>query len=426
MKKKLLGILICTLMIINAYPILGLKNINNNSIDYESSDYIPGTYLIDTEWGQHGYYKSKCPWECPLHLARCRLGCWSVAIGQIINYHSIQHPELLQSTGFVHYVGTNESVDSHIINNDLDEYDYDWSKMANKLNFGSSIAEKDNVSLLLYDTATVIQKDFGTGGYCTIDNTNAVPDLIDELLEHFPAINSFTVWDNDLTEEEIKNEIDHGRPIMFYTLGHNYADNGSSFGHAMVIDGYDYVIYNDYPAFYIHLNFGWDGSPDPLANTWYYYYGNFPCYSDDLIMDRRDHRKGLLIRPSPWINVFEGPLCEWVGNDCPFTVASFYDTDPPVYYMFDWDDETPYEWLGPYQEGQICTTYHSWNSPGIYNIKVKAKNSMGSQSDWSEPLTIHITRYNTLIPILELLLVLIDLIPPLEPYLTIIIWFICS
>lgn len=399
-------------MIIGFLPTLGSKTIDDELNSYDSCEYIPDTYLIETTWGQRQLYKAMCPWNesdpDPDKWVRERLGCWSVAIGQIINYHSSYHPVLLQSVGVVDYDCTKEWINPQNIVNDLNDFDYDWSQMANELTDGSSASEKENVQRLLYDTATVIQKDFGTGSYLKHASDGTI---ILELIEHFPAINAFTVWDDDLTQAEIIEEIDHSRPIMFYM------DAPAVSGHAVVLDGYKYETIMGLRFFYIHLNYGWYGDTD----GWYYYYGPFPGGYDNI-----DYRKGLLIRLCPWINVFNGPIFEAVDNRCIFTVASTYDSDPPLYYMFDWDDETPYEWLGPYQLGSECNAYHSWSSPGIYNVKVKAKNNMGCQSDWFEPLTVHITRYSFLLPVLEFLLDLIDQFPNLESYLMILINLICS
>ncbi|UCF12662.1 MAG: C10 family peptidase [Thermoplasmatales archaeon] len=422
MKKKLIGIFVCMLLIISVLPTICSKIVYEDSINPKFSNYTRGVYMIDTEWGQHGYYKSLCPWTCANHTSRCRLGCWSVAIGQIINYHSDHYS--LQSHGYVDYDCTDHTIDPWEIESDLDETDYDWSQMADKLVSGSTAAEKRNVSRLLYDTAIVIQKDFGTMGYLTIENTNAVPDLINELIDHFPSINAFTEWDNDLTEAEIVEEIDHGRPIMFYTVGHNIT-SGSSFPHAMVIDGYDYTGGPPH-TFEVHLNYGWDGPVGlELPNTWYDYYGNFPSYDPNCVFDDPNYRKGLLIRLSPIFTHFGGPACALLGQECQFTVKSDFDTDPPMQYSFDWGDGTNSGWLGPYQLGETCTASNSWQSPGIYEVKVKVKNNMGCESDWSESLTIHITRYGFLLPILEFLIELRDRIPALEPFLTVIINLFC-
>ena len=85
LNKKILGILICT-MFFMASSALSLecfndryfenKKISNKLIDLainldeelydlvntKSSKYSTDSYFINTEWGQHGHYKSKCPW----------------------------------------------------------------------------------------------------------------------------------------------------------------------------------------------------------------------------------------------------------------------------------------------------------------------------------------------------------------------------
>jgi hypothetical protein len=415
MKKIIVSVLFCILLLItSALPTIISKEPYENHLNYESFEYITGDYLLTTEWEQWGPENDKCPMnECatdPNDWFRDRLGCWSVAIGQIINYHSSNHPELLQSTGTVSYDCSYRCMKPWQIQNNLDEYDYDWFQMEDKLEWISSPEKRDNVSRLLFDTATVIQKNFGTGGYGTIvGHPPDVSNLIAELIEHFPAISESTVWENDLTAMDVIVEIDHNRPIMFYM------DTPSVSAHAVVLDGYMIDIF---VGLIVHLNYGWDGT----NNGWYPYNGPFPGGYDD-----PDWRKGLLIRLVPWITYFEGdPLFQVINKECIFTATCEYDTDPPMHYMFDWDDGNSYRWLGPFELGVPCTTSHSWSSPGIYNIKVKAKNNMGSQSDWSESLPVYITRYEPLLPVLEFLLDLKDQFPLLEPYITIIIELICS
>ena len=59
-----------------------------------------------------------------------------------------------------------------------------------------------------------------------------------------------------------------------------------------------------------------------------------------------------------------------------------------IYYKFDWDDGEMSEWLGPYQSGDLCSATHTWKKRGNYEIKVKAKDQNGAESDWSESLSI--------------------------------------
>jgi PKD repeat protein len=67
-------------------------------------------------------------------------------------------------------------------------------------------------------------------------------------------------------------------------------------------------------------------------------------------------------------------------------------TDPnagdKIYYKFDWNDFTSTDWLGPYSSGQSVSASHKWDDPGTYNVKVKAKDLAGSESSWSDALTV--------------------------------------
>jgi len=59
-----------------------------------------------------------------------------------------------------------------------------------------------------------------------------------------------------------------------------------------------------------------------------------------------------------------------------------------IFYFFDWDDGTNSGWIGPYASGELCSTSHTWQSPGTYNISVKAKDVYGEESDWSPQLLV--------------------------------------
>ena len=391
MKKKIIvEIMICLLVLTTGFSVIGLGNdVNKKYIDWELS-YTPGTYLITTEWGQWGPYNAKCPMNYEPGRApfQERLGCWSVAIGQIINHHSDYYN--LQTQGLNDYwcngTWTNPK---HIINN-LDDYIYDWSQMVNTLSSSSPEPQKDNVSRLLYDCATIIQKDFGTGGYCTVPTTDGdLSGLINELIDHYPAVTAFTEWDLDLTESEIIYEIDYGRPIMFYTLGH-YINTGGTFGHAWVIDGYRYNDSSERVKFEVHFNYGWeDDNPDPLVDSWYYYYGNFPTFDNaNLTFDIPSYRRGLLIRLVPTTPTVFGPSTGTIDQSVDVTATSTYDINPPLYYRYDWGDGTTSEWLGRYDSGEPCVASHTWKNEGVYQVKVKAKDTNGWESEWSDPLSI--------------------------------------
>jgi hypothetical protein len=59
-----------------------------------------------------------------------------------------------------------------------------------------------------------------------------------------------------------------------------------------------------------------------------------------------------------------------------------------VWYLFDWGDGSDSGWIGPFESGAIVTGNHSWQRKGAYEIKVKAKDTYGDESNWSDPLPI--------------------------------------
>ncbi len=66
-------------------------------------------------------------------------------------------------------------------------------------------------------------------------------------------------------------------------------------------------------------------------------------------------------------------------------------TDPEgdgVYYLWDWGDGNFSEWVGPYASGNSVSTQKSWTEQGNYSVRVKAKDSHGHESDWSDPLDV--------------------------------------
>ena len=83
-----------------------------------------------------------------------------------------------------------------------------------------------------------------------------------------------------------------------------------------------------------------------------------------------------------------------------------------LYILFDWNDGTSSGWLGPYSSGEKVNTIHKWTKKGIFKVRVKAKDINGTQSEWSDTITV-------VIPIkrdidIHLLQILLDRLPILQ------------
>jgi len=69
-------------------------------------------------------------------------------------------------------------------------------------------------------------------------------------------------------------------------------------------------------------------------------------------------------------------------------------TDPDgdaLYYKWDSGDGGYSGWYGTYNNGESCGVSISWLNPGTYDVRVKAKDSDGAMSEWSQPFTVTIT-----------------------------------
>jgi len=85
-----------------------------------------------------------------------------------------------------------------------------------------------------------------------------------------------------------------------------------------------------------------------------------------------------------------GPTSGKPGIEYTFSTRSSDVDGDPIEYMWDWGD-TQSGWMGPYPSGDTCSASHKWSSNNNYEVKVKAKDSKGGISDWSDPLTIKIS-----------------------------------
>ena len=107
----------------------------------------------------------------------------------------------------------------------------------------------------------------------------------------------------------------------------------------------------------------------------------------------------------------EGPARGKVGEYLYYSFASTDAEADDVYYYIDWGDETYEEWVGPYDAGKPITYRHNWSIKGNYELKAKAKDELGAESNWST-LTIKIPRIRVLDN--QLVLRLLELFPILQ------------
>ncbi|HDO19637.1 MAG TPA: PKD domain-containing protein, partial [Thermoplasmatales archaeon] len=91
----------------------------------------------------------------------------------------------------------------------------------------------------------------------------------------------------------------------------------------------------------------------------------------------------------PDIPSISGPAKGDTGVEYTFTAKSTDPDGDKIKYIFDWGDlqttETDY-----FESGKEVKVSHYWDYPGIYEVTVKAVDSLGGESLWSEPIYIDI------------------------------------
>jgi hypothetical protein len=107
----------------------------------------------------------------------------------------------------------------------------------------------------------------------------------------------------------------------------------------------------------------------------------------------------------------DGPSTGRAGVEYCLTVHSMdYDGDS-LFYLIDWGDGTTSGLVGPYPECEPVEVCHTYLSQGNYNIRAKAKDINGLESDWSDPFSVIIPRNRAFLFRLNILNLLFERFP---------------
>ena len=192
-------------------------------------------------------------------------------------------------------------------------------------------------------------------------------------------------YDNIIFENNLIDNYDYGILIL-PTAKTNYIYHNNFINNSKHAYGGTHNIWDDdYPSGgnYWDNYTGTDTNGDGIGDTPYY-----------VPVDNEDHYP--FMEPSGWdknyppymINL-SGPEYGKPGIEYHY-LAKFYDINSDSFYcMFDWGDESYSAWLGPYHSGEAIHAHHAWIN-GVYSIKVKAKDILGAEGEWSDPLELHI------------------------------------
>jgi hypothetical protein len=91
-----------------------------------------------------------------------------------------------------------------------------------------------------------------------------------------------------------------------------------------------------------------------------------------------------------------GPASGNPGQEYEYTFTSMDpDGDDDVFYYIDWGDSSNSGWIGPFESDEEVTVKHTWENKGTYNIRAKAKDPSGLESDWGT-LSVSMSKYRAL------------------------------
>ena len=88
--------------------------------------------------------------------------------------------------------------------------------------------------------------------------------------------------------------------------------------------------------------------------------------------------------------VLDGPTTGVLNVQYTFSVTTTEPDGEDVYYYFDWGDGTNSGWLGPYSPGTQITEQKSWTTIATYTVQARAKDIHDVTSEWSDPIMMHI------------------------------------
>ena len=137
----------------------------------------------------------------------------------------------------------------------------------------------------------------------------------------------------------------------------------------------------------VYDNYGWRIIDDvywgtvnlPITIFYSKEFGNFTPY----LAIERDQ--------APDAPIISGPGLVKVNTSVPYDFSISDPDEDMVFLLVDWGDGMQSEWGGPYASGGVYHLSHAWAEQGNYEIKAKAKDMFGMESNWSDPFWVNVT-----------------------------------
>jgi len=204
--------------------------------------------LLTSRWHQNWPYNDYCPIGC--NSNHCLVGCVSTAMSQLMAYYNWP----LEGYGSKRYRWEGDysctaepCVGSQYLEVEFND-PYDWDNIPD---YCSNCSEEEQEALaeLNYEVGVACSMDYGVCGSGANPDASVLPNYFrykNDIVVEYRFFHDQESW-----YELVKNDIDVGRPLLYYIIGH-----------AIVCDGYKDLVGI---ILYYHMNYGWGGS----NNIWY-------------------------------------------------------------------------------------------------------------------------------------------------------------
>jgi C1A family cysteine protease len=219
------------------------------------------------------------------------------------------------------------------------------------------------------------------GHWITDENSQEIEDIKTQIMQSGPVVacmlwtSSFNDWgfnNHDPSDYfpyyEGENGIDHDIAIIGWKDDESIGNGGywickNSYGIDFGYDGFFNLEYGLLGALWI------DEDPDTTYIVWVDY-------------DPESYEWPNEPNPPSKPNI-TGEISGNINSEYEYFFSSTDDDGDDIYYHINWGDDSEEEVIGPNPSGDIATAKHTWIGEGIYIIKAKAKDTTGLESDWA-------------------------------------------
>ena len=138
-----------------------------------------------------------------------------------------------------------------------------------------------------------------------------------------------------------------------------------------------------------HFNPNWHTPDDTIENMDILY----AVRISQLIIASLAELSGFITLNAPYIpDRPNGPPGGKINKEYTYTTQTTDPQSDQILYLFDWGDGTDSGWIGSYSSGDTAEASHIWTKTKTYEIKVKAKDTNGYESVWSDHLEVNMPR----------------------------------